>query len=136
MLTAEAHVQTDRPGRYLAQLCRHAQQVRRLRHSPRPHKDGDAQPRPTVQHVECAQTRATISFGWGRCTLQASPDGLTLRAEATDEEQLQNIQDLIARDIERFGKRDHLKVTWQRPETPVTRPGQASRPHDPRPGWK
>jgi len=34
MLTAEAHVQTEHPDRYLVQLCRHAQQVHRLRHRP------------------------------------------------------------------------------------------------------
>ena len=36
MLAAEAQVKTDDPGRYLTQLCRHAQQVHRLRHRPQP----------------------------------------------------------------------------------------------------
>ncbi len=71
MLIAEAHVQTEHPSRYLVQLCRHAQQAHRLSHRPRGH-DGDAQAPPEVQHVEWSETRGTISFGWGRCTMQAT----------------------------------------------------------------
>jgi hypothetical protein len=112
MPTAEAHVQTSQPGRYLIQLCRHAQQIHRLPHSPRPHDRGGARPAPTVQHVEWSQTRGMISFGWGQCTMQASPDRLTLQVEAADEEHLQRVQEIIAADIERFGRRDQLKVTW------------------------
>jgi hypothetical protein len=46
--------------------------------------------------------------------MQAGGNVLTLRAEADDEGNLQLIQDIITRDIERFGRRDHLKVSWQR----------------------
>src|SRR5499427_3009994 len=112
MLVAEAQVKTEDPGRYLAQLCRHAQQVHRLRHRPRNH-GGDGQSPPRVQHVECSETSGTISFGWGRCTMQATPGRLTLRAEAVDEESLLRVQGIIARDIERFGKRHQLTVSWQ-----------------------
>jgi len=126
MLTAEAHVHTSQPGRYLVQLCRHAQQIHRLRHSPRPHDGDGARPAPTVQHVEWSQTRGMISFGWGQCAMQASPGRLTVRVEAADEEHLQRVQEIIAADIERFGRRDHLKVTWQRPGAPIVQPGEAS----------
>jgi hypothetical protein len=44
--------------------------------------------------------------------MQASPDRLTLQVEAADEEHLQRVQEIIAADIERFGRRDQLKVTW------------------------
>ena len=125
MPTAEAHVQTEDPGRYLTQLCRHAQQVHRLRHRPRNH-GGDGQPPPKVQHVECSETSGMIRFGWGQCTMQASPGTLTLRAEASDEESLQRVQGIIARDIERFGKRHQLTVTWQRAPAPSAQAGQAS----------
>ena len=38
MLTAEAHIPTDRPSRYLAQLCKHfANKGRHLGHRPRTH---------------------------------------------------------------------------------------------------
>ncbi len=125
MLIAEAHVQTEHPSRYLVQLCRHAQQAHRLSHRPRGH-DGDAQAPPEVQHVEWSETRGTISFGWGRCTMQATPGTLTLRAEADGEQNLQRILDIVAADIERFGKRDHLTVNWQRLQAPTVQRGQAS----------
>jgi hypothetical protein len=126
MLTAEAHVQTEHPSRYLVQLCRHAQQVHRLRHRPRAHDGGDAQPPPKVQHVEWSETRGLISFGRGQCTMQATPGTLILHAEAADEENLQRVQDIVAKDIERFGQRDHLKVNWQLPEASTAQPGQLS----------
>jgi hypothetical protein len=124
MFAAEAHVKTDDPSRYLTQLCRHAQQVHRVRHRPHNH-GGDGQP-PKVQHVECSETSGIISFGWGQCTMQATPGTLTLRAEASDEESLQRVQDIVARDIERFGKRNQLTVSWQRASAPSAQPGQAS----------
>jgi hypothetical protein len=119
MLTAEAHVQTDHASRYLVQLCRHAQQVHRMRHRPRAHGGGERQP-PKVEHVEWSDTRGTVNFGWGQCTMEANADTLTLRAEAADEESLQRVQDIIARDIERFGRRDHLTVTWNRLGEPAS----------------
>ena len=125
MLAAEAQVKTDDPGRYLTQLCRHAQQVHRLRHRPR-NLGGDGQPPPKVQHVECSETSGMISFGWGRCTMQATPGTLTLRAEAADDESLQRVQDIVARDIERFGKRNQLTVSWQRAQASSAQPGQTS----------
>ena len=124
MLITEAHVQTEHPDRYLVQLCRHAQQVHRLRHRPS-HGRADAQP-PKVEHVEWSGTRGTVDFGWGRCTMQATPGALTLQAEAADEESLQRVQGIISRDIERFGKRDQLTVAWQRAPAPSAQPGQDS----------
>ena len=115
MPTAEAHIPTGNPGRYLSQLCRHAQQAHRLPHRPRSHDGGGAHPRPQVQQLDWSETQATISFGQGRCTVQAAPGTLILRAEAADEEHLQQIQQIVAADIERFGQRDHLTVSWQRP---------------------
>ena len=125
MLAAEAQVKTEDSSRYLVQLCRHAQQVHRMRHRPRNH-GGDGQPPPKVQHVECSETSGMISFGWGRCTMQATPGTLTLRAEAADDESLQRVQDIVARDIERFGKRNQLTVSWQRAQASSAQPGQTS----------
>ena len=124
MLTAEAHIQTERPDRYLAQLGRHAQQVHRLRHRP-PHDRHEAQP-PKVEHVEWSETHGVVDFGWGRCIMQASENLLTLRAEGPDEESLQRVQDIITRDIERFGSRDQLTVSWQRADPPISPASQAS----------
>lgn len=112
MLTSEAHIETDRASRYLLQLGRHADGMgRNLRHRPRTHGGSDAPPE--VQHVECSDTHGIVKFGWGQCTMDATQDGLTLRAEAADEEDLRRIQDGIARRLETIGTRDQLKVTWQ-----------------------
>jgi hypothetical protein len=114
MPTAEAHVPTSNPGRYLIQLCRHAQQVDRMRHRPPAHGDG-TQPRPQVQQVDWSETQGTVSFGWGRCTMQAAPGTLILRAEAIDTEHLRQVQQIVTADIERFGRREHVQVIWQEP---------------------
>ena len=123
MLTAEAHIQTEQPSRYLVQLCRHASLIN---HKILQHHAAKAQVRPEVQHVEWSDADGTLTFSWGRCTMQAGPGTLTVRAEAASEENLQRIQDLIARNLERFGRRDHLKVNWQRPEAPTVQAGEAS----------
>jgi hypothetical protein len=124
MPTAEAHVQTEHPSRYLTQLCKHARQVHRLRHRPPTHDGGDPQPPPKVQAPQ-TETDGIVSFSWGQCTLQASPYAQAPR-RSHQRENLQQVQEIVARDIERFGKREHLKVAWQRPQAPTTQPGQAS----------
>jgi len=43
--------------------------------------------------------------------MHAAPGTLTLRAEAPGEESPQRVQGIIARDIERFGKRNQLTVS-------------------------
>ncbi|SRR6266566_2122412 len=116
MLTAETHIQTERPSRYLVQLCKHADGINhKILHL----HASKAQARPEVQHVEWSDADGTLTFSWGRCTMQAGPDTLTVRLDATNEEDLQRIQDLITRNLERFGRRDQLKVNWQRPEAPT-----------------
>jgi hypothetical protein len=116
MLTAEAHIRAERPSRYLVQLCRHASSIN---HKILSRHAGRVQARPEIQHVEWTDTDGTLTFSWGRCTMQTGPDTLTVRAEAANEENLQGIQNLVTRNLERFGRRDHLKVTWQRPEAPA-----------------
>jgi hypothetical protein len=76
-----------------------------------------------VKHVEWSETAGTLTLNWGTCTMQAGPDTLTVRAEAANERDLQRIQDLITRNLERFGRRDHLRVTWQRPPAPPAQAG-------------
>jgi len=108
MLTTEAHVETASASRYLAQLCRHFGNLRR--HESR----FEAQAPPGLQvDVEWSDTHGTITFDWGRCTLQAESDALTLNAEAPDNDGLQRVKDLVGGHVERFGSRDQLKVNWQ-----------------------
>jgi hypothetical protein len=50
--------------------------------------------------------------------MQATPEMLTLRAEAADEQTLQRAQRLVTGHLDRFGGRDQLKVNWQRSPPP------------------
>ncbi len=122
MLTAEARIQTEHPSRYLAQLCRHANSIN---HKILRLHSGKVQVRPELQHVEWSGNDGALTLTWGRCTVHAGPDTLTVRAHATNEENLQQIQNLITRNLERFGRRDHLKVNWQRPVAPTVQAGES-----------
>jgi hypothetical protein len=131
MLTAQAHVRTERPSRYLVQLCRHAGQMSRHLGRVRTAHAG-ADPAPEVTHVEWSDTHGTVELNWGRWTLEAAHDTLTLTAEATDEHNLRRIQDLLSARLEQIGRRDRLTVTWQAVQMPTdhaarTPPGQPHR---------
>jgi len=118
MLTAEAHIQTSRPGRYLIQLCSHANDMgQHRRHRRRAHPSDNTSGRPQIQHAEWSDTFGILRLNWGECTISASPGTLTLRAQANDDEDLQRIEELITERLESFGRRDHLTVTWQQPRT-------------------
>src|SRR5262249_5851565 len=74
---------------------------------------------------------------WGRCTLSADDNTLVLRVEAADLDRLRRIQEVIARDLERFGRRDQLIVRWQPPDPPDVRAAAtatSSPPMDPEGG--
>lgn len=141
MPTAVAHVGTDRPERYLGQLCKHfGNKGRHLGHRPRAHHGGatpmpvPAGLRPDQIRVDRSDTDGTLELPWGRCTLQARPGELVLRAEAEDEQHLRHLQDLLATHLDRFGRRDRLTVDWQRTDDSEPRPGEHSRtpaPHTP-----
>ena len=111
MRTSRAHVETQRAPRYLAQLCRHFSNLRR--HESRGREHETAQPPDIEVHVEWQENHGTITFPWGRCTLNATADGLALAVEAPDEPARQRIEDLVGSHVERFGERDHLTVNWQ-----------------------
>jgi hypothetical protein len=120
MHTAVAHVETDRASRYLVQLCRHVSQMGGPGGHRPPSRGGHVPPE--VQHVEWTDTRGTIDVGWGRCTVEATPDVLTLRLESADEEGLQRLQAAVAHRLETIGRRESLEVTWQRPGAPAPEP--------------
>src|SRR4051812_33030844 len=110
MPVAEAQILTPRAQRFLVQLCRHAEAmsgtVRNL-HGPA------GQARPEVVEVEYADDRGRIRFTWGDCVLRSTSDTLTVRVDAGDKDQLTRIQGILGADLERFGRRDGLKVSWQ-----------------------
>jgi hypothetical protein len=116
MLTTEAHIETDRPSRYLIQLCQHASDMSGQHgHTRLARHRGNAMHRAEMRHAEWTDSYGIVRMNWGECTLRVTPGTLTLHAEAADEENLRLIQDLIASRLERFGRRDQLKVTWQEP---------------------
>jgi len=125
MLSAEALIETEHPARYLAQLGKHASKMSRLRHQPRSHNDGGGPPE--IRHAEWSETDGIVTLNWGRWTMQATHGRLTLRAEAADESNLQRIQDLLTARLEKFGRREHLTVDWQRPGTPAESQGAGTR---------
>jgi cytochrome P450 len=120
MPASQALIPTDRAERYLTQLCAHTSKISRtdltgtapLRDG---HGEGGADSMP--RHVESSGADGFIDFGWGRCTLHATGEGLVLHAEADDQQRLQRIQDAIALRLERIGRHDGLTVTW-RPDPP------------------
>jgi hypothetical protein len=110
MLTAETTIETPNASRYLVQLCGHATKMghglRRL-HARSTHE------RPEVLDVDWSDTHGVLALSWGTCTLDADTVSLIVRIDAEDGEHLRRVQDLIAADLERFGKREQLFVAWQ-----------------------
>jgi hypothetical protein len=130
MLTVEARVETDRPGRYLTQLCqhlsnrgRHLGTARGLRHRPGGHQGDQPRPVPAEQvQVEWSDTEGTVRFPGGQCAMRASGGALLLRAEAADNAGLEFIENLIGSHLGRFSRREPLTVTWHPAEAPAAAP--------------
>ena len=115
MLTAEADIRTEHAARYLARLCDHAGKWHPW--PPPGHRrpfDAHGDVAPEVRRVECSGTEGTVSLDWGQWTMRALPGLLAVRAEAADEESLRRIQDLLTARLQKFGRREHLTVIWQR----------------------
>jgi hypothetical protein len=99
MLITEASVETDRPNRYLVQLCTHISEVAK------------AHPQMPAR-VEWSDDDGVITLGSASCTLQARPGALTLHIEAPDEDSLRQIQARVTDRLEQIGRRDGLSVRW------------------------
>jgi hypothetical protein len=113
MPTAETRIATDRATRYLAQLCRHAAAVTRLgTHPGGPHAEAEDHADVTVD-AQWSDTRGVIAFApYGTCTLEAGASELVVRVEAADDAALTRIRRIVAADLDRFGRRDGLAVSW------------------------
>ena len=115
MPSTEARIETDRPNRYLTQLCQHASAMdsasgHRLRmHARDQRQEGQ---RLTVRS-ECSDDTAVLTFNLGaRCTIIAASNLLTVRIDADTEQVLNQVREIITRDFERFGRRDDLIMNW------------------------
>jgi hypothetical protein len=111
MLSAEARIDTDRPSRYLGQLCKHAVAMGHGGHGQRMHPGALQQ----VQvRAEWSDTRGRLTFTpWGECTLIADANTLSLPIDARDQAGLRNIQRIIANNLRRAGHHQDVMVTWQ-----------------------
>jgi hypothetical protein len=57
--------------------------------------------------------RGTIQLPMGRCELDATQAGvLQMRVQAADAESLERTRQVIGSHLERFGRRDELRVRW------------------------
>src|SRR5690242_14762107 len=84
-------VETERASIYLQQLCKHF-----------------AHKRP----VEFTPEKGQIALSAGMCRLTATDGVLTIRAEAEDAGRLAQLQDVIARHLERFAFRNPVALDW------------------------
>jgi hypothetical protein len=115
-MLGEANVQTTQAGEWLAQLCRQFQE-RAASH-----------PELGIE-VARSDTRGSVDFGWGRCTLQAGADALTLRVEADQADDLESLQELLTRHIEHLGSGEQAATVWSTSGEPATSPRDPRRKH-------
>ncbi|MQA13009.1 MAG: DUF2218 domain-containing protein [Pseudonocardiaceae bacterium] len=94
MPTSEGITDTHRAPRYLAQLCKHM-------------TNRGFQVETTDDNYGFAD------FGFGTCVLHADPQQLVMNLATQDPVTLERAQRALTRDIERFGRRDGLTITWR-----------------------
>jgi hypothetical protein len=88
---ATALVATDAAARYAKQLAAHLGRRLEVRD-----EDGGTR----------------LVFADGSCLMVASDTGLELLVDAEDAASLDNVKDVVARHLERFGQRNELTVVW------------------------
>ena len=87
MLTSSAVVATDAPARYAKQLLAHLGR----------------------------KNTGRLGFGDGVATLRPADGLLLIAGAAPDADGMAHVEDVVKRHLERFGARNELTVTWQRP---------------------
>lgn len=120
MPSAAARIDTDRPSQYLVHLCRHAT---KMSHTTGRLHGHAGEERPEIRDVTWTDSDGTLSMSWGTCILHAEDGTLTVHVEADDDADLKRVQDIIAGDLQRFGRRDQLRVDWTRVDTPPAHTG-------------
>lgn len=95
MLKSEAHIATPAASKYLQQLCKHWS-----------HKFA----------VVFTPEMGRVPFGENRAaTFEATPQMLTLRIEAADDETLTRMQGVVVEHLKRFSFREDLgEIAWER----------------------
>jgi uncharacterized protein len=92
-LSSRAVVATTRPSPYLLQLAKH------FRHK---------------LDVRFDAHEAVIRFEAGHAALRVEPDALSIAAFAQTPAGLRRVEEVIGSHLERFGRRDELRVAWER----------------------
>jgi hypothetical protein len=108
-MLSEANLRTAQASELLAQLCRQFRDR------------AAAHPEMGIE-VEWSETRGDIDFGWARCVLQASPDVLNLRVEADQADDLERLQELVTRHVERHSSSDQAAIVWTTSGEPAASP--------------
>ncbi len=92
-IRSTAEVATDKPVAYMRQLCKHF-----------------------GHRVDASfgEDSGYIQFEFGRCELHAADGTLTLGVSAADAESHERMERVTGSHLERFGRRDGLRVTWHR----------------------
>lgn len=93
MLTATSQFETEKPSKYLMQLCKHfAHKV----------------------DVSYTEQQGEVFFPCGKALLQNKTDHLEFYVEAPTEDELKKCQSIIESHIVRFAYREELeKLNWQ-----------------------
>jgi hypothetical protein len=100
--TATGFAATDKASRYLQQLCKHWEHNLKVDY--------------TADHgtiVFPKDARGANWPGYGLVTLDAKPDGIAIRIDASAPEQAEGLKGAIERHLDRFAFReDGLKYDW------------------------
>ncbi|MEH1127362.1 DUF2218 domain-containing protein [Micromonospora sp. CPCC 206061] len=119
MPTLQAQVPTERASRYLTQFCKHATAMGSGGHRAGVHLQGRMTRGGVRVAANWSDSEGTITFTpWGRCILTADADALTIRVDASDQDGLTQIRDIVTRNLLRFSSRDPLSVIWEEPPAP------------------
>ena len=106
-LITEAGIETGNARKYLDEICRQL--------------DARSRTKPELGvHVNWTDTAGTVDFGWGRCSMRAGKAVLELRAEAPDQDGLQQVRELITRHIEKIAGDSELPLTWHQDGAPIS----------------
>ncbi|GAA1582918.1 DUF2218 domain-containing protein [Kribbella karoonensis] len=96
MPALEAHVETARADRYLAQLTSH------LGHGPG-----------GLRVLSECPDELVVDLGAATWTIRSTPEQLMLHLEADDPVALEEQSNRVAHRVEQLGRRDDLRVSWQ-----------------------
>ena len=94
-LESVAEVPTDAAARYAKQLLAH------LGH------------KVTMEPLDGEPLGGRLVFAYASATIVPGTDRLTMRASAPDTESLARVQDVLKRQLEKFGARRDLVVEWR-----------------------